>query len=79
MLVTSPAKRSVAPKAKMNGQAVGAGTSIVRGLREVSFCCSVANSVTISTSAAENVNYGENHNPYGVNEMPVHREHFDVA
>src|SRR4051812_14511607 len=33
----------------------------------------------MSTSAAENVNYGKNHNPYGVDEMPVHREHFDVT
>src|SRR5438445_7365884 len=78
MLVTSPAKRRVAPKAKMNGQAVGAGTSIVRG-REPSFNCSVANSVAMSTSAPENVNYGKNHNPYGVDEVPVHREHFDVT
>src|SRR6266849_7003472 len=77
MLVTSPAKRRVAPKAKMNGQAVGAGTSIVRGVRKVSFNCS--DIVAISTSAPENVNYGKNHNPYGVDEMPVHREHFDVT
>src|SRR6266436_1447447 len=79
VLVTSPANRRVAPKAKMKGQAVGAGTSIVRGVREVSFNCSVANSVAMSTSASENVNYGKNHNPYGVDEMPVHRKHFDVA
>src|SRR5258708_15623209 len=79
MLVTSPANRRVAPKAKMKGHAVGAGTSIVRGGREPSFNCSVANSVDISTSATENVNYGKNHNPYGVDEMPVHREHFDMT
>src|SRR5258707_15762024 len=79
MLVTSPANRRVAPKAKMKGQAVGAGTSIVRGGREPSFNCSVANTVDISTSAPENVNYGKNHNPYGIDEMPVHREHFDVT
>src|SRR5712692_1095573 len=79
MLVTSPANRRVAPKAKMNGQAVGAGSSIVRGRREPSFNCSVANSVAMSTSAPENVNYGKNHNPYGVDEVPVHREHFDVT
>src|SRR5882762_9979458 len=77
MLVTSPAKRRVAPKAKMNGQAVGAGTSIVRGVRKVSFNCS--DIVAMSPSAPENVNYGKNHNPYGVDEMPVHREHFDVT
>src|ERR1700726_3179264 len=79
MLVTSPANRRVAPKAKMKGQAVGAGTSIVRGGREPSFNCSVANSVAMFTSAPENVNYGKNHNPYGVDEMPVHGEHFDVT
>src|SRR6201993_5423785 len=78
MLVTSPANRRVAPKARMKGQAVGAGTSIVRGFREVSFNRSVANSVAMSTSASENVNHGKNHNPYGVHEMPVHREDFDV-
>src|SRR5690349_8052860 len=78
MLVTSPANRRVAPKAKMKGQAVGAGTSIVRGSREVSFNCSVVNSVAMSPSAAENVNYGKNHNPHSVDKMPVHREHFDV-
>src|SRR5712691_8617910 len=79
MLVTSPANRRVAPKARMKGQAVGAGTSIARGGRHASFICSVANTVAISTSAPENVNYGKNHNPYGVDEMPVHREHFDVT
>src|SRR5713101_3899593 len=79
MLVTSPANRRVAPKAKMKGQAVGAGTSIVLGPREVSFCCSVANSVAMSASASENVNYGKNHNPYGIDEMPVHGQHFDVT
>src|ERR1700691_953498 len=79
MLVTSPAKRRAAPKAKMKGQAVGAGTSIVRGVRHISFNCSVADTVVISTSAPKNVNYGENHNPYSVDEMPVHREHFDVT
>ena len=67
------------PKAKMKGQAVGAGTSISRGVRHVSFNCSVADIVAMSTSAAENVNYGKNHNPYGIDEMPVHREHFDAT
>src|SRR3954466_6908783 len=79
MLVTSPANRRATPKAKMKGHAVGAGTSMVRGARHVSFNCSVVDSVAMSTSAAENVNYGKNHNPYGVDEMPVHREHFDVT
>src|SRR5271154_7603019 len=79
MLVTSPAKRRVAPKAKMKGQAVGAGTSIVRGVGGLSFECSVADVVVMSASTAENVNYGKNHNPNGVDEMPVHREHIDAA
>src|SRR5690349_530236 len=79
ILVTSPANRRVVPNARRKGQAVGAGTSIVPGLRDVSFNCSVANSVAMSTSTSENVNYGKNHNPYGVHEMPVHREHLDVG
>src|SRR5271163_3543788 len=79
MLVTSPAKRRVAPKAKMKGQAVGAGTSILRGVRHVSLNCSVAVIIAMSASAAQNVNYGKNHNPYGVDEMPVHREHIDAT
>src|SRR5208282_6039248 len=79
MLVTNPAKMRVAPKAKMKGHAVGAGTSIVRGVRQVSFDCSVADMIAMSASAPENVNYGKNHNPYGVDEMPVHREHVDAT
>src|ERR1700731_2576825 len=79
VLVTRPANSSAAPSAKMNGHAVGAGTSISRGARGFSLNCSVVDSVAIYTSAAENVNYGKNHNPYGVDEMPVHREHFDVT
>src|SRR5258708_31408449 len=33
----------------------------------------------MSASASENVNYGKNHNPYGIDEMPVHGQHFDVT
>src|ERR1700728_74666 len=77
VLVTRPAKSSATPMAKINGHAVGAGTSISRGER-VSFNCSVADRVSIDSSASKNVNYRENHNPYGIHEMPVHREHFDV-
>lgn len=62
----------------MNGHAVGAGTSISRGVRELSFNPSVADSVGMFTSTSKNVNYGENHNPYGIDEMPVHREHRDA-
>src|SRR5260370_5298458 len=78
MLVTSPANRSVAPKAKMKGPAVGAGTSIVRGVRHASFNCSVVNTVATTASAADNVNYSKNHNPYGVDEIPLHRQPFNV-
>src|SRR5271155_1813743 len=79
MLVTSPANRRVAPKARMKGHAVGAGTSIVQGVRHASFNCSVADMIAMSASAPQNVNYGKNHNPYGVDEMPVHREHVDAT
>src|ERR1700726_3292870 len=74
VLVTRPANSSAAPSAKMNGHAVGAGTSISRGARGLSFNSSVADSVAIETSASKNVNYRENHDPYGIDEMPVHRE-----
>src|SRR5580658_7794311 len=78
VLVTRPANSSAAPSAKMNGHAVGEGTSISRGARGLSLNCSVVDSVAMYTSASENVDYGENHNPYGIDEMPIHREHFDV-
>jgi hypothetical protein len=63
----------------MNGHAVGAGTSISRGARGLSFNSSVADRVGMYTSASENVNYSENHNPYGIDEVPVHREHSDAT
>src|ERR1700678_4731517 len=62
MLVTRPANSNATPKAKMNGHAVGAGTSISRELRGASFDSSGADRVGIYTSASENVNYSENHN-----------------
>src|SRR6202451_1421715 len=62
VLVTRPANNSAAPSAKMNGHAVGAGTSISRGARGLSLNCSVANRVAISASAPKNVNYSEDHN-----------------
>src|ERR1700693_2534245 len=68
ILVTSPANRRAAPRARMKGQAVGAGTSMVRGAGEAPFNCSVVEIVAIPTSAPENVNHGENNNPYGVDE-----------
>src|SRR5438445_659093 len=77
--VTRPANSTVTPKAKIKGHAVGAGTSIVLGVRGLSFNCSVANSVAISTSAAENVNHSENHNPHSVHKMPVHGEYLHAT
>src|ERR1700693_4382429 len=79
VLVTRPANNSAAPSAKRNGQAVGAGTSISRGAPGLSLNYSVVDSVAIYTSASKNVNYGENHNPHGIDEMPVHREHRDAT
>src|ERR1700690_1893862 len=72
VLVTRPAKISAAPRAEMNGHAVGAGTSISRRAGGLSFNCSVVDSLAIDTSASKNVNYRENDNPYGVDKMPVH-------
>src|SRR5580704_4766159 len=79
VLVTRPANSSAAPSAKMNGHAVGAGTSISRGARGLSLNCSIADGFAIYTSASKNVNYGENHDPYCIDEVPVHREHFDAT
>src|ERR1700733_14021013 len=78
VLVTSPANSSPTPSARMNGHAVGAGTSISRGARGLWFRCSVADGIAIYSSASKNVNYGEHHNPHGIDEMPVHREHRDA-
>src|SRR5579862_1820789 len=79
VLVTRPANRSAAPSAKMNGHAVGAGTLISCGARGLSLNSSVADNVAILTSASKDVNYRENHDPYGIDEMPVHREHRDAT
>src|ERR1700685_4378030 len=79
VLVTRPANSSAAPSAKMNGHAVGAGTSISRGTRGLSLNCSVADSLAIYTSASKNVNYRKNHKPYGIDEVPVHRKHRDAT
>src|SRR5712692_10231875 len=79
VLVTSPANSSMTPNAKIKGHAVGAGTSISRGARGLLFNCSVVNSVAIRSLASQHVNHSENHNPHRVDEMPVHREHFDVT
>src|SRR5580692_6451533 len=70
VLVTRPANSIAAPSAKMNGHAVGAGTSISCRAGGLSFNCLVVDSLAIDTSASENVNYSENHNPYGVDKMP---------
>src|ERR1700684_3864131 len=79
VLVTRPANSSAAPSAKMNGHAVGAGTSISRGARGLSLNCSVADCVGMYPSSSKNVYYRETHTPYGIDEMPVHREHRDTT
>src|SRR5215468_392395 len=47
-LVTRPANNKVDPKARTKGQAVGAGTSISRGVGRLSVDCSVISKVAIS-------------------------------
>src|ERR1700691_6342529 len=79
VLVTRPANSNATPSAKMKGHVVGAGTSISRGVRGLSFNSFVADSVGMYASASKNVNHGENHNPYRIDEMPAHREHRDAT
>src|SRR5215471_2634540 len=80
MLVTRPANNKVHPKASTKGQAVGAGTSISRGLWRLSLNSSVISNVAISLpSASQNVNNGENDDPNHIHKVPVHRKHFYTA
>src|SRR5580704_18074703 len=78
VLVTRPANRSATPRAKTNGHTVGAGTSSSRGGRGLACNWSVADCVGMYTSASKNVNHSENHNPNGIDKMPVHRQHRDT-
>src|SRR5580698_1383723 len=78
-LVTRPANSRATPIARMNGHAVDAGTSMSRGVCGLAFNSPVADCVGIYPSASENVHYGEDHNPYGIHEVPIHREHFNVT
>src|SRR5215472_10026535 len=75
-LVTRPANNKVHPKARTKGQAVGAGTSISRGVWRLSLNSSVTNNVAIFLpSASQNVNDGENDDPNGIHKVPVQGKH----
>src|SRR5215469_6777419 len=77
MLVTRPANNKVHPKASTKGQAVGAGTSISRGIWRLSFNSSVISKVAISLpSASQNVNHSKNNDPDRIHKVPVQREDF---
>src|SRR5215469_11716572 len=79
-LVRRPANIKVKPKAKTRGQAVEAGTSISTGARGLCSTCSTDTSVAMFfSSAAENVNDGENNDPHGIHKMPVHGQHLDAS
>src|SRR5215469_11895571 len=76
-LVTRPANNKVHPKARTKGQAVGAGTSISRGVWRLSLNSSVISNVAISLpSASQNVNHSKNNDPDRIDKVPVQREDF---
>src|SRR5215469_8358536 len=76
-LVTSPANNKQHPKARTKGQAVGAGTSISRGVSRLSLNCSfISNVAILLPSASQDVNDGKNHDPNRINKMPVQGKHF---
>src|SRR5262249_26566904 len=85
ILVRSPANTRVNPKARTSGHGVDAGTWISRGARELCSDCSSSRTVAISSpsrfwsSAANDVNDGENDDPHDIHEMPVHRKHFHTT
>src|SRR5262250_3577901 len=75
--VTRPANNKLHPNARTKGQAVGAGTSISRGVWRLSFNSSVISNVAISLpSASQNVNHSKNNDPDRIHKMPVHGEDF---
>src|SRR5215471_12747572 len=77
VLVTRPANNKVHPKARTRGQAVGAGTSISRGVWRLSLNSSVISNVAISLpSASQNVNDSKNNDPDRIHKMPVQGKHF---
>ncbi len=75
-LVTKPAKTKVRPKARMIGQAVGAGISIV-SVRSSAFA-RASMLVLFSISASNDINDGEDDNPNCVHEVPIERQHVDA-
>src|SRR5215471_20986114 len=78
--VTRPANNKLHPNARTKGQAVGAGTSISRGVWRLSFNSSVISNVAISLpSASQNVNDSENDDPNRIHKVPVQRKHFHTA
>src|SRR5215469_18367623 len=79
-LVTRPANNKVHPKARTNGQTVGAGTSISRGGCRLSLNFSLTSKVAmLLPSASQNIHNSENDDPNCIHKMPVHGEHFYVA
>src|SRR6516162_399377 len=76
-LVTRPANNKVHPKARTKGQAVGAGTSISRGVWRLSLNCSLTNKVAmLLPSASQNVDNGEDDDPNHIHKMPVQGKDF---
>src|SRR5215467_11948174 len=78
-LVTSPANNKALPNARTKGQAVGAGTSILRGVEGRSLDCSFISNVAISrSSATKHVHNRKNNDPNRIHKMPVQRKHSDT-
>src|SRR5215475_15164532 len=78
-LVTRPANSKVQPNARTRGQAVGAGTSISRGVPPLSLTSSgISNVAIFLLSASQNVNDGKNDDPNHIDKMPVQGKHFDT-
>ena len=78
--MTNPAKTSVRPKARMIGHAVGAGSSIVRGV-----CAAPAGASNVSNAIFQSFPLSSNHvddrkndNPNRIHEMPVERQNVDT-
>src|SRR5215475_9868628 len=79
-LVTRPANSKVQPNARTRGQAVGAGTSISRGVPRLSLTSSVISNVAIPLlSASQNVDNRKDNDPNRIHKMPVQGKHFDTT
>ena len=75
-LVTIPAKTKVKPKARMMGQAVGAGISMI--FLWLSGPANVSRFALFSISAPNHVDHSEDHDPNCVHEVPIKREDVDA-